>query len=74
MTRTIPTLWLPPKVWLQGSQSRITGRSCSRKGQTSRIICWFADHMPWVTMTPFGEPVEPEVNWILATESAVTAP
>ena len=33
------TLWLPPKVWLHGSQSTITGRSPSRNGHTWKIIC-----------------------------------
>jgi len=36
-------LWLPPKVWLHGSQSTITGRSAVRNGHTCRIICWLAD-------------------------------
>ena len=60
-------LWLPPKVWLQGSQSSSTGGSSSRKGQTCRICCWFAASMPCVLSTPFGVPVDPEVKRIFAT-------
>jgi hypothetical protein len=62
-------LWLPPKVWLQGSQSTVTGRSPVRNGHTCRIICWLADSIRWVLSTPFGAPVEPEVNRIFATAS-----
>jgi hypothetical protein len=71
--RTSPRLWLPPKVWLQGSQSSRTGGSSSRKGHTWRICCWFATSSPCGLMTPFGVPVEPEVKRILATVSAATA-
>ena len=67
------TLWLPPKVWLHGSQSTITGRSVRRNGQACRIICWLAASIRWVLSTPFGVPVEPEVNRIFAIESPVTA-
>jgi hypothetical protein len=67
------TLWLPPNVWLHGSQSTITGRSARRNGQACRIICWLAASIRWVLRTPFGAPVEPEVNRILAIESPVTA-
>src|SRR5256886_7129561 len=42
------TLWLPPKVWLHGSQSTITGRSVRRNGQACRIICWLAASIRWV--------------------------
>ena len=66
-------LWLPPKVWLHGSQSTITGRSAARNGHTWRIICWLADSIRWVLSTPFGVPVEPEVNRILAIASGASA-
>ncbi len=62
-------LWLPPKVWFQGSQSTITGARSSRNGQACAIICWFAHSMRCVLTTPFGGPVEPEVNRIFATVS-----
>ena len=62
-------LWLPPKVWLHGSQSTITGRSAARNGHTWRIICWLADSIRCVFSTPFGAPVDPEVNRIFATVS-----
>ena len=29
-----PRFWLPPKVWLQGSQSSMTGGRSARNGQT----------------------------------------
>ena len=60
------TLWLPPKVWLHGSQSTITGRSAARNGHTCRIICWLAASIRCVLSTPLGVPVEPEVNRIFA--------
>ncbi|HEY5397136.1 MAG TPA: hypothetical protein VIL16_17255 [Trebonia sp.] len=63
------TLWLPPNVWLHGSQSTITGRSAARNGHACRIICWLAASIRWVLITPLGVPVDPEVNRILATAS-----
>jgi len=68
------TLWLPPNVWLHGSQSTITGRSAARNGHTWAIICWLAASIRWVFRTPFGVPVEPEVNKILATVSGPSPP
>ena len=60
---------LPPKVWFQGSQStRVCTRS-SRNGQTCASICWLAHSMRCVLITPFGAPVEPDVNRIFATVS-----
>jgi hypothetical protein len=79
-TRSVPALastmfalWLPPKVWLHGSQSSSTGGSAARNGQTTRIIRWFAQSIRWVFSTPFGPPVDPEVNRIFATVSGPTA-
>ncbi|GAB1414139.1 hypothetical protein MASR1M97_28750 [Candidatus Desulfobacillus denitrificans] len=66
-------LWLPPKVWFQGSQSRVTGGFSARKGQSWAIACWLEQSMRWVLMTPFGSPVEPEVNRNFATLSGPTA-
>ena len=66
-------LWLPPKVWLHGSQSVSTGGSVSTKGQICRIICWLAQSIRWVLSTPLGVPVDPEVKRIFATESGVRA-
>jgi hypothetical protein len=67
----MPTLWLPPKVWFHGSQSTITGGSSCMKASTCAVICWLAQIMRWVLITPLGCPVEPEVNRILATVSGV---
>src|SRR5712691_1129779 len=66
-------LWLPPKVWLHGSQSTINGRCSARNGQTCRIICWFDASIRCVFSTPLGVPVEPEVKRILATASGAKA-
>ena len=65
-------LWLPPKVWFQGSQSTTTGGRSSTKGHACASCCWFAHSMPCVLITPFGRPVEPEVNRILAIVSGRT--
>ena len=70
---TMPTLWLPPKVWFQGSQSTSTGGSSASAGKHWRIICWFAHSMRCVLMTPLGSLVEPEVNRNLAIVSGPTA-
>ena len=69
----MPTLWLPPKVWFQGSQSMSTGRSSVRIGIDCRICCWLAHHMRWVLMTAFGSLVEPLVNRNLTMVSGVVA-
>ena len=61
--------WLPPNVWLHGSQSTMTGRSLARNGHACCIITWLADSIPCVFRTPLGSPVEPDVNRILASES-----
>ena len=71
-TSTSPKLWLPPKVWFHGSQSTITGGSSPRKARPARIIAWLPHSMRWVLMTPFGWPVEPEVNRIFAIVSGPT--
>ena len=42
-------------------------------GQIWASICWLAVNIPWVLTTPFGKPVEPDVNRILATVSAPTS-
>ena len=48
------TLWLPPNVWLHGSQSTTTGGSSARNGQTWRIACWLAHSIRCVVVTAFG--------------------
>ena len=68
----MPTLWLPPNVWFQGSQSTSTGGSRCRSGKHWRIICWLLQIMRWVLITPFGSLVEPEVNRNLAIVSGPT--
>ena len=42
------------------------------KARPALIIAWLAHSMRWVLMTPFGWPVEPEVNRILAIVSGPT--
>src|SRR5258707_2052906 len=68
-------LWLAPKVWLHGSQSRITRSVCgfSRNGQICALACWLDVSMRWVLMTAFGVPVEPEVSRNFAMLSGVMA-
>jgi hypothetical protein len=65
-------LWLPPKVWFQGSQSTRTGGSSASVTKHWRIICWFAHSMRCVLMTPLGSFVDPEVNRNLAIVSGPT--
>ena len=66
---TMPTLWLPPKVWLHGSQSSSTGGCSVRNGHTCSIACWLAHSIRCVVITALGSPVDPEVNRSLATVS-----
>src|SRR4051794_28195218 len=67
-------LWLAPKVWLQGSQSRITSsRASLRNDQVWALACWLEVSMRWVLITAFGVPVEPEVNRNFAIVSGVTS-
>ena len=47
----------------------MTGGFSARNGQTWAIACWFEHSMRWVLITPFGMPVEPEVNRYLHTVS-----
>src|ERR1700704_700662 len=66
-------LWLAPKVWLQGSQSRITRSlwALSRNDQVCALACWLDVSLRWVLITAFGVPVEPEVNRNFAMVSGV---
>ena len=66
-------LWLPPKVWFHGSQSTSTGGSSARKPMHWRSICWLAQSMRWVLITPLGALVLPDVNRNLAMVSGPTA-
>src|SRR5687768_11841214 len=68
----MPKLWLPPAVWFQGSQQHRTGGSSPRNGSTDRIMTWFEHSIRWVLMTPFGRPVDPDVNKTFAIVSAPT--
>ena len=68
-----PKLWLPPKVWFQGSQSTSTGGSSASTGIDWRICCWLAHHMPWVLITALGSLVEPEVKRNLVMVSGPVA-
>lgn len=65
--------WLPPKVWLHGSQSTNTGAVLARNGHIWTIACWLEHIMRWVVRTPLGPPVEPEVNSTFAIVSGPTA-
>ena len=65
-------MWLPPKVWFQGSQSTSTGGSSAEAGKHCRICCWLAHSMRCVLITPLGSLVEPEVNRNLAMVSGPT--
>ncbi len=42
-------------------------------GQTCACLLLVGHSIPWVLITPFGRPVEPDVNRILATVSWSTA-
>src|SRR4051794_16191857 len=68
-------LWLAPKVWLHGSQSRIMRWSgaVSRNAQVCALACWLEVSIRWVLITAFGVPVEPEVNRNFAMLSGPTA-
>ena len=66
---TWPRLWLPPNVWLHGSQSTSTGGSAPMNGHTWPSACWLEHSIRCVLITPFGVPVDPEVNRIFATVS-----
>ena len=67
-------LWFAPNVWLHGSQSTITGGALGEERPRPRAIAgWFEHSMRCVLITPFGVPVEPDVNRIFATVSGVTA-
>jgi hypothetical protein len=68
----MPTLWLPPKVWFHGSQSTSTGGSSARKPMHWRSICWLAQIIRCVLITPLGCLVEPEVKRNLAIVSGPT--
>src|SRR6185312_3143957 len=70
--RIMLKLWFAPNVWLHGNQSTITGGRSARNGQPATIAAWFAHSMRWVFTTPFGVPVEPDVNRIFAIVSGVT--
>src|SRR6185295_16897057 len=67
-------LWLAPKVWLHGNQSRITrSLTWSRKLQVCALACWLEVSIRCVLITAFGVPVEPDVNRNFAIVSGVTA-
>jgi len=68
----MPMLWLPPKVWFHGSQSTSTGGSSPSCGKHWRIICWFAQSIRCVLITPLGSLVDPEVKRNFAIVSGPT--
>src|SRR5580658_2260582 len=65
-------LWLPPNVWLHGSQSTTTGGRSARRGHTCAIACWFEQSIRCVLTTPLGVPVDPDVKRIFAIVSGPT--
>ncbi|MCY1556895.1 hypothetical protein D9M68_936950 [compost metagenome] len=69
----MPTLWLPPNVWFQGSQSTSTRGLSASTGIDAIICCWLAHHMRWVLITALGILVEPEVKRNLTMVSAPVA-
>jgi len=69
----MPKLWLPPKVWFQGSQSTSTSGVSLSTGMEAVICSWLAHHMRWVLMTALGSLVEPEVNKNLVMVSGPVA-
>lgn len=69
----MPTLWLAPKVWFQGSQSIRMGGSSARKGKVCTIICRLLHIMRWVLTTALGILVEPEVKRNLTMVSGPVA-
>ncbi len=54
--------------WNSGSQPAITESAELPKAR--RIISSLWRRLPWLTITPFGMPVEPEVYWRKARASA----
>ena len=69
----MPKLWLPPKVWFQGSQSIRVSSPSPSTGMDCAICCWLAHHMRWVLMTALGSLVEPEVKRNLTMVSGPVA-
>src|ERR1700677_2707695 len=65
-------LWLPPKTWLHGSQSRIFGGRAATTGIAAATCVWLTHSIPCVVSTPFGFAVDPEVKMIFAKVSGPT--
>ena len=65
-------MWLPPAVWFHGSQSQSTGGASPRNASTERIISWLEQSIRCVLITPFGRPVDPDVNSTFAIVSEPT--
>ena len=56
-----------PMSWYGGSQMTPALPSCIRKAPWMR---WrLCSRLPWLSITPLGVPVEPEVYWRKASES-----
>jgi len=68
---TRPKHLFPEATWLHGAQSTNSGSSTA-SGQICASIVWFDESIRCVVMTPFGVPVEPEVNSTFAVESGPT--
>jgi ferredoxin len=61
-------------LWGEENESTTTGGRRARSGHTCEIACWLEQSILCVLTTPFGVPVEPDVNNILATVSGPTTP
>src|SRR5512146_491355 len=67
-TRTPPT---SPMSWYMGSQNTPLSSDCIPKAWwMARML---AMRFPWLTMTPLGRLVEPEVYWSMASASGEMA-
>ncbi len=60
---------MSPMSWKSGSQETKTGLSlCPMARAMSSRLC---RRLAWLSITPFGLPVEPEVYWRKARSSGV---
>ncbi len=62
--------WLSAAVWNSGAVTRATS-ALVRSTSTIRL-CTFHTTLPWVSTTPFGRPVVPEVYCTMKTSSSPT--
>jgi hypothetical protein len=60
-----------PMSWNSGSQ--VATRSRSSTSHRSRMLAMLCSTLPWLSATPFGEPVDPDEYWRYASDCAPTA-